>query len=117
MKIRHNFLVRLIFVCFVFVLAAAASAQPPAQQIAQAKALMDANKFDQALPLLNDVLAKNAGDLDALTQRSRIYILTNKVKEARADADKVLAKQPKNVFALNVRGICKMSDNDLGCDR
>lgn len=102
-----------IILCLTAFFSHASFAQDNAAQIKQAKGLMDANKYVEAIAILDGVLAKDPANEDALTQRARSHVLQNKFAEAGADADKVLAKNPKNLFALNVRGMVKMSKKDF----
>lgn len=78
----------------------------------KAETAMGNNKFEDAIQTLNIVISREPNNENALTLRSRSYILTQKVAEASADAEKVLVMNPKNLFALNVRGMVKGANKD-----
>lgn len=78
----------------------------------EAKTLFEANNFEQAIAKLNPLIAAQPSNEEALTMRTRAFIILNKMPEAAADADKVLTINPKNLFALNVRGMVKRANKD-----
>lgn len=75
--------------------------------IKNAEAAIEKKDFDGALKILNGVLAKQPANDAALTQRARVYFFQNKLAESFAETEKILAANPKNADALNLRGILK----------
>lgn len=79
----------------------------------QVKSLFETQKFDEAVTKLNSIIEREPNNEDALTFRARAFIILKKVPEAAVDADKVLAMNPKNTYALNVRGMVKGANKDF----
>lgn len=78
----------------------------------RAKTAFDKGEFESALKDLSSVIVKEPNNADALTMRSRVYVLVGKDAEAFADAEKTLGIDAKNPFALNVRGLVKYNRKD-----
>lgn len=77
--------------------------------IAQAKEAIEKNDYVSAMSSLKVIFKRSPNNEAALTQRSRIYARQQKFAEATADVTKVLAKNPNNYEALNVRGVIKLT--------
>lgn len=80
-------------------------AQNADAQIRQAKALIEKQDYPPALVFLNKVIVANPRNAAAYAQRARLNVRQNKYEQAFADAEKCLAIDPKNIDALNVRGV------------
>jgi len=66
----------------------------------------DHDRFAQALLMINKIIAKNPKDDFYLSERGRVLLSMNRLKESQADCDKALAINPKNVVALRTRAYC-----------
>lgn len=114
-KISDGKLARILFSLLFFIVcnsSAVLHAQETSVLLERAKTAIDKNDFAAALTDLNQIIGKEPSNAEALTHRSRIYILQGKDVEAFADAEKTLGINPKNPFALNVRGLVKYNRKD-----
>jgi tetratricopeptide (TPR) repeat protein len=71
-----------------------AAGQTPAQTLAKAQELVDANKPDQAMPLLNGLLQGEPGNARALLLRSTARFLSDDLAGGGRDLDRALELDP-----------------------
>jgi len=71
-----------------------AAGQTPAQTLAKAQELVDANRPDQALPLLNGLLQGEPGNARALLLRSTARFLSDDLAGGGRDLDRALELDP-----------------------
>jgi tetratricopeptide (TPR) repeat protein len=72
----------------------AAARETPAQTLAKAQELIDANSPRQALPLLNDLLQREPGNARALLLRSTARFLADDLAGGKQDLDRALELDP-----------------------
>jgi tetratricopeptide (TPR) repeat protein len=65
---------------------------------------------DPSLTVLNEVLAVDPGDPDALTTKARVYVYGMNGRAAEAALDSALARDPTHPGALLLRGRTRLSD-------
>lgn len=68
--------------------------------------LVDRDKYTQALLLINKLIAESPKDDLYLSERARVNMNLNRLKEALADCNKAIAINPKNANALRTRSYC-----------
>lgn len=71
---------------------------------AEARILVSAGRYSDALAAYNSALASNAGNHDLLYGRSLVYKKLGRIEQAIADLKKVLEQNPKSARALNALG-------------
>jgi tetratricopeptide (TPR) repeat protein len=71
--------------------------------------LMEANKWNEAIPYLEELRAQRPGDPDILTRLARCHHLLDRIEPARALLDAVLAEHPDHGLALRTRGQMMLS--------
>ncbi|MBA4408829.1 MAG: hypothetical protein C0397_05340 [Odoribacter sp.] len=79
--------------------------------IVEAKQLFEQNELEKALQILNELIAKNGTDIQALNLRGRIYYKMQKWGNAMNDYTTVLEIDPVNAEAKS--GLA-MAGNILG---
>lgn len=78
----------------------------------QAKSAIEKNNFDEAALTLDKILVREPKNDEALAQKARVFYFQKKNTEAFDYAEKALAINPKNLFALTIRGIIKRINKD-----
>ena len=69
-------------------------------------AYIDAGKFDQGIPLLNDLLKKRPSDLNLLDMIAQSYYENGKYDDAINNWDTILGYDTTNASALYMIGMC-----------
>lgn len=101
-------------IAIIFVMQIAIFAQTTEVLINQAKESIEKADYVSAMNSLDIIFKRSPNNEAALTQRARIFVRQGKFTEASADVAKVLAQNPNNYEALNVRGVIKRErDKDL----
>ncbi|MGH8446202.1 MAG: tetratricopeptide repeat protein, partial [Solimonas sp.] len=72
--------------------------------LAEAELLLNANRYDDALALLDGAIKADPDDADLLYSRSLVYERTNKIDAAEKDLRAVLAVEPEDARSLNALG-------------
>ena len=79
------------------------------------------SRTQEAAAILNEALSRNSKDVDALLQRSQIYIQANRFAEAQADVSQVLQFKPDLALAhfelanvLRAQGLSRDERQELG---
>ena len=72
----------------------------------KAKALIQGNKYDEALAVVNDLLDRESGEVQSLVLRAQIYSIKKMYKEASDDVDSLFAKEAnkQNLYLLMETG-------------
>lgn len=76
----------------------------PRFTLAEAELLLDAQKYDDALDVLDAALKDRPDDADLLYSRSLVYERMNKIDDAEKDLRTVIANQPNDPRSLNALG-------------
>lgn len=85
-------------------LAAAARADPAADLLQEARAALAKGQAETALERLNQALAQDGKNVQALLLRGTVYELLRRHAQAVADFDRVIALDPQSAEAYNRRG-------------
>lgn len=72
--------------------------------LAEAELLLDANRYDDALTVLDSALKAQPDEPNLLYSRSLVYERTDKIDDAEKDLRAVIATQPDDPRALNALG-------------
>jgi tetratricopeptide (TPR) repeat protein len=75
-------------------------------------AYIDAGKFDQGIPLLNDLLKKRPSDLNLLDMIAQSYYENGKYDDAINNWDTILGYDTTNASALYMIGMCYLKKGD-----
>ncbi|MBX3281890.1 MAG: hypothetical protein KF756_05375 [Acidobacteria bacterium] len=78
-----------------------------AQPTLEVKFLIDKGDVDGALAKINAALKTKPNDQGLLTQKVRALVIKKQYDETEALATRLLARDPKNIIALNARGVAK----------
>lgn len=76
----------------------------PRFTLAEAELLLDAQKYDDALAVLDAALKTQPDDADLLYSRSLVYERMNRIDAAEKDLRTVIAAQPDDARSLNALG-------------
>lgn len=76
----------------------------PRFTLAEAELLLDAQKYDDALAVLDAALKTRPDDADLLYSRSLVYERMNRIDAAEKDLRTVIAAQPDDARSLNALG-------------
>lgn len=76
----------------------------PRFTLAEAELLLNAQKYDDALDVLDAALKDQPDDADLLYSRSLVYERMNKIDDAEKDLRAVIASQPDDARSLNALG-------------
>src|SRR3546814_187625 len=76
----------------------------PRFTLAEAELLLNAQKYDDALDVLDVALKDQPDDADLLYSRSLVYERMNKIDAAEKDLRTVIANQPNDARSLNALG-------------
>jgi tetratricopeptide (TPR) repeat protein len=85
----------------------------PSPDIQRAQALIDAGKTQEAAAALEQTIARNQSDVEALTMLSALYIYHDMFDEALAQAQAAMAVAPGDPRALQARGRALLYKGDL----
>lgn len=88
------------FNVLLFVLSSIAFAQPPS--IDEANRLLAEGKFDRSLALFKSILSRDAKNIEANRQASRICLYSNRLDEAKVYGSIVLTENPRDSICLRV---------------
>lgn len=95
---------------------ALAAAQPvladSSPDVQRARALLEAGKSDEAAAALEQAIARNQSDVEALVMLSELYAYSEMYDEALAQAQAAVAVAPKDSSALYARGRAWMLKED-----
>lgn len=76
--------------------------------------LIQANRFDEARALVNEMLKANPGDADALIYRSQMQVSSGDLAEATQVLQHVIKNSPENAQAHYVLGVALEKQGNLG---
>ena len=71
----------------------------------QGRAAMDAQRFDEALELFDEVIERDPNYAEGWNRRATLHYLTGRFEKSLADINKVLALEPRHFGALSGRGL------------
>ncbi|MGH6879346.1 tetratricopeptide repeat protein [Hypericibacter sp.] len=90
-----------------------ATVTSPAQQYAAAKKLVDAQQYNEAIPLLNQLVAENPADADALNLLGFSHRKLGHQNKALGYYEKALATMPNHLGANEYLGELYLEMKDL----
>jgi tetratricopeptide (TPR) repeat protein len=102
-------MIRLSILCLMLIGLGTVALAEDAPQVVQGQKLLDANKNQEALALLNTYLAQNPKDAQALVERGDAYEALNRYTEAAADYTAALSINPDFAYAYASR--CESREN------
>lgn len=101
------------FFCLIFSLLSCiiSFSQSTEVLLKQAQDSIEKKDYDAALRDLNAILSDKPKNIDALSQRARVYYFQKKFKEANADATRVIELNPKKTAIVwNVLGLIESEE-------
>jgi tetratricopeptide (TPR) repeat protein len=77
---------------------------PQAPSIATVRTLIDTGKYQEAVTVLNEIIAKEPNFGPAWAVRCQAKNRLGQIAESMEDCNRALQLQPRNTLALNIRG-------------